>query len=301
MDHQRSSSPSLNRPLYDLDLLLALLTVVDCGSFTAAASRLHSTQSTISQKVRRLEELAGLRLLDRASRGVSTTEAGQTLLAYARQMLALNHQLSEALSGSLVTISVRLGVPEDFTNGQTMRALAGFNRRFPQVRLEVSSGLSSDLLAAYDQGELDLVLVKQRHNAREAVACLPEQTAWVDSATDPVFHLDPIPLVTFPRRGVYREEIISAVESLGRRWRISFTSSSLSGIQGAVADGMGISLLPRRAVRQDHIELGQAQGLPRIDAFELAILHRPHANEMVTALSRVLVEMLAPESARRTS
>ena len=111
MDHQLSSSPSLNRPVYDLDLLLALLTVVDCGSFTAAATRLHSTQSTISQKVRRLEELAGLRLLDRASRGVSTTEAGQTLLGYARQMLALNHQLSEALSGSLVTISVRLGVP----------------------------------------------------------------------------------------------------------------------------------------------------------------------------------------------
>lgn len=106
-------------------------------------------------------------------------------------------------------------------------------------------------------------------------------------------------MVTFPRRGVYREEIISAVESLGRRWRISFTSSSLSGIQGAVADGMGISLLPRRAVRADHIELGQAQGLPRIDAFELAILHRPHANDMVTALSRVLVEMLAPESERR--
>lgn len=284
-----------NRPLYDLDLLRALLTVVDCGSFTTAAARLHSTQSTISQKVRRLEDMVGHRLLERGSRGVSTTEAGQTLMGYARQMLALNDQLSEALSGAFVTVTVRLGVPEDFTSGRTTQALAGFNRRFPQVKLEVTSGLSSDLMAAYDQGELDLVLVKQRHNTREAVACMPEKTAWVDSAAHPVFHLDPIPLVTFPRRGVYREEIISAVESLGRRWRISFTSSSLSGIQGAVADGMGISLLPRRAVTSDHVELGRAQGLPVIDAFELAILHRPNADDMVRALARVLVDMLAPE------
>lgn len=290
-----TSSEKLNKPLYDLDLLRALITVLDCGSFTTAALRLHSTQSTISQKVRRLEDLVGHRLLERGSRGVSATEAGQTLMGYARQMLALNDQLSQALSGAFVTITVRLGMPEDFTGGATMRALAGFNRRFPQVKLEVTSGLSSDLAAAYDQGELDLVLVKQRHHAREAIASLPEQTVWVDSASHPVFHQDPIPLVTFPRRGVYREEIIGAVESLGRRWRISFTSSSLSGIQGAVADGMGISLLPRRAMTGDHVELGQAQGLPVIDAFELAILHRPHAHNMVKALARVLVDRLAPE------
>lgn len=52
-----SSKP--NRVHFELDLLRALVMVADCGSFTAAAARLHSTQSTVSQKVRRLEELAG--------------------------------------------------------------------------------------------------------------------------------------------------------------------------------------------------------------------------------------------------
>lgn len=68
---------------------------------------------------------------------------------------------------------------------------------------------------------------------------------WVDSARYPSIRLDPVPLVAFPPRGLYREEMISALEGLGRRWRISFTSSSLSGIQGAVAAGMGIGLLQR--------------------------------------------------------
>ncbi|MCA3871371.1 MAG: LysR family transcriptional regulator, partial [Burkholderia sp.] len=45
----------MNRPLFDIDLLRALVMVADCGSFTTASARLHSTQSTVSQKVRRLE------------------------------------------------------------------------------------------------------------------------------------------------------------------------------------------------------------------------------------------------------
>ena len=52
------SSSKTNRVYFELDLLRALVMVADCGSFTAAAARLHSTQSTISQKVRRLEDLA---------------------------------------------------------------------------------------------------------------------------------------------------------------------------------------------------------------------------------------------------
>jgi DNA-binding transcriptional LysR family regulator len=59
-----------NRVLYDLDLLRAIVMVADCGSFTAAAAKLHSTQSTISQKIQRLEEQAGHRLLERGSRSV---------------------------------------------------------------------------------------------------------------------------------------------------------------------------------------------------------------------------------------
>lgn len=288
---------TVSKLLLELDLLQAFLAVIDCGGFTSAAERMHSTQSTVSQKVRRLEERVGHKLLERNSRSLVITEAGQIVLAYARQMMSVHDQLFEALSGALVSVIVRLGVPEDFAGGKTTRALAKFSAQYPQVKLEVTSGLSSDLVSAYDQGDLDLILIKQRQYSRDAVARLPEKTAWVDSAKHPAFDQDPIPLVTFPRRGVYREEIISAVESLGRRWRISFTSSSLSGIQGAVADGMGISLLPRRAVSAEHIELGIEQGLPVIDAFELALCHRPNADPLVIALCQMLVQMLSLETA----
>lgn len=150
-----SDSEKSNSRLFDLDLLRAIVTVADCGSFTTAAARLHSTQSTVSQKVRRLEEMAGHRLLERGNRDVLPTDAGDTLLGYARRLLALNDELAEALSGATVALTVRIGVPDDFAAGRTTERLAAFNRRYPQVKLEVTSGMSRDLSASYDRGELD--------------------------------------------------------------------------------------------------------------------------------------------------
>lgn len=284
-----------HRALFELDLLRAMVMVADCGSFTTAAARLHSTQSTVSQKIRRLEQLAGHALLVRGNRDVHPTDAGHSLLGIARQMLALNDQMAEALAGATVAVTVRLGVPEDFVSARTTSLLGRFTRRHRQVKLEVTSGLSRDLASAYDHGELDLVLVKQRRNSRQGVACWPEPMRWVDSARSPCIALDPIPLVTFPPRGLYRDELIAAVEGLGRRWRIGFTSSSLGGIQGAVADGMGISLLPARAVTREHRVLSARQGLTPIDSIEIALLHRPNADALVLELAAQFTRLLDRE------
>src|SRR5690606_17442441 len=141
-----------------------------------------------------------------------------------------------------------------------------------------------DLYHGYEQGELDLVLIKQRRHSRAAVICRPEKLAWIDSARHPCLDQDPIALVTFPQRGLYRDEMIQAMEATGRRWRISFTSSSLAGIQEAVANGMGISLLPRRAVSKAHRILTRRNGLPDVDAYEMGIFYRPSANRVTQEL-----------------
>ncbi|WP_267221210.1 LysR family transcriptional regulator [Dyella silvae] len=287
-----ATSAKSNRLLFDLDLLRTLMTVADCGSFTTASARLHSTQSTVSQKVRRLEEMAGHQLLVRGGREVRPTDHGEKLLAYARRMLSLNHEMQDALSGAAEAITLRLGVPEDFVAGRTTQLLARFNRKHPHVKLEVTTGLSRDLAHGYDHGELDLIIIKQRRNSREAVARWPETLVWVDSAKHPSISQDPLPLVTFPPRGLYREEMIKAVESQGRDWRISFTSSSLFGVQAAVAGGLGISLIPARAVTADHAALTRKHGLPAIHAMDIALLYRPAADPVVKELGGELSRML---------
>ncbi len=292
-----TNSNGLSRPLLDPDLLKAIIAVVDCGSFTAAAERLHSTQPTISQKIRRLEEQVGHRLLDRSGRQIVPTDAGQALLGHARHLLALNEQILDVMAGAAVTAVVRLGIPEDFVASRVTQVLADFSRRHPRGKLEITSGLCADLLARYDRGELDLILVKQRRHDRAAVACRPETLAWIDSARHPGFGADPVPLVTFPPRGLYREDIIRAVEATGRHWRIAYTCSSLNGIQHAVAAGLGISLLPVRTVTPDHAILGLREGLPVVDDYEIG-LHRPAADAAVLALAQALADLLDEEGHR---
>ena len=81
-----------------LDHLRTLAAVVDLGSFEAAATHLHLTQSAVSQRIRALEESAG-RILVRRERPISATDSGEIVLRTARQMLHLEESLAGELGG----------------------------------------------------------------------------------------------------------------------------------------------------------------------------------------------------------
>lgn len=282
--------------LLDLDLLRTFLAVADCGSFTVAAKRLNSTQSTVSQKVLRLEAMAGQLLLQRSRRDVQPTDAGERLIVYARRMLALNEVAVADLSGARVATTLRVGVPEDFAAGQTVRMLADFCRRHSQVKLELTSGLSRELRDRYDRGELDMAVVKQRRNRAEGALRWPEALCWIDSASNPAAGCKPLPLVVFPAGGLYRDDMTAMLDGLGRQWLIGYTSSSLASICAAVAEGMGVSLVPRRVVTARHTVLGAGSGLPSVETMEIAVHHRPDADMLVRELATNFAKMTQESS-----
>lgn len=278
----------MNRPL-NHDLLRTFVTVIDTCSFTAASKLLNSTQSTVSQKILRLETAVGQRLLSREHHHVRPTEAGEQLLGYARRILRLNDEAVARLSGLAVSQTLRLGLPEDFVSSLATPMLAAFMRDHPGIRLEVTSGLSRILKQAYDMGEFDLILVKQRPGVAGSVMRWPEPLCWIESAAHAMAEADPLPLIAFPPEGLYRSDMTEALDSRGRRWHIVYTSSSLASIQRAVAVGLGISLLPRRTVLPEHRILSEEAGLPALSPMEIAIHYRPDA----PALTRRVAAMLA--------
>src|SRR4051794_34046089 len=83
--------------MLDLELLRSFVSVVDAGGFTRAGERVHRTQSTVSQQIRRLEETVGQPLLHRNGKQVSLTEQGERLLSYARRILALAQEAREVI------------------------------------------------------------------------------------------------------------------------------------------------------------------------------------------------------------
>src|SRR5499433_2951011 len=84
--------------MLDLDLLRSFVSVVDTGGFTRAGERVHRTQSTVSQQIKRLEDNLGYPLLHRNGKQATPTEEGERLVSYARRILALEREARDAVT-----------------------------------------------------------------------------------------------------------------------------------------------------------------------------------------------------------
>lgn len=276
----------MERPLLDPHLLQSFVAIVETGSFTRAGERMHLTQSTISQQMRRLEQQLGCPLLDRSGRQVVTTAQGETLLGLARRILGLLAQAGDRVGEA--SLPLRLGVPEDFAAGAMTAVLAAFARQYPEVRLEVQSDLSHALWQAFEAGELDLALIKQGRGQGVPIARWREPLAWVDSRDWPAGERDPVPLVVFPNEGLYRRQITDALDARGIPWRIAYVSASLASLQGAVSAGIGVSLLPTRLLQPDQVELTH---WPSVRPVELALHLGAGGSEPLARLCEALITL----------
>src|ERR1700692_4784575 len=104
----------MGKPVLDLELLRSFVSVIDAGGFTRAGERVHRTQSTVSQQIRRLEDTLGRELRHRNGKRATPTEEGERLLSYARRILALAEEARDVVARPASDGVVRLGIPEDF-------------------------------------------------------------------------------------------------------------------------------------------------------------------------------------------
>ncbi|GLH78647.1 transcriptional regulator [Bradyrhizobium sp. SSBR45G] len=278
--------------MLDLELLRSFVSVVEAGGFTRAGERVHRTQSTVSQQIRRLEEDLGQTLLNRDGREVTPTEAGERLLSYARRLLALAEEARDVVARPGPDGAVKLGIPEDFAAYRLAKLLAAFSRAHPDLRLDVRADQSLNLKRDIERGDLDLALLKRGvDDTSAAIASWPEQVHWVTSKSHPV-SLDArsLPLIGFPQGCLYRTRAIHALESEGRAWHMAYTSSSLAAIQAAVAAGMGLSILSEMSVQAEHRVLTAREGFAPIDRTEVALLASPNASPATLRLADRLAE-----------
>jgi DNA-binding transcriptional LysR family regulator len=238
----------------DLDLLRTFASVVDTGGFGRAGMRVHRSQSTVSQQVRKLEEVTGKQLLLRDRSGVTLTDDGELLLAYARRMLALHDEATSALGGQAPARILRVGVVEDFAGTAWMNTLVAFVRQRPDVRLETVCDLSIHLQRQYARGQLDLIVAKDvvPHGVHTATELPPDcEVVWSEALRwfaaqgyqPPTARSASLPLVLFMPGCVYRQAAIQSLDLGGRHWHAVLSTQSLHGLQAALRAGMGLSPL----------------------------------------------------------
>ncbi len=254
-------------------LLRAFLAVSDEGGFTAAAGRLNTTQSTVSMRIRRLEDLAGTPLFRRDGASVTLTAAGERLQGHARDLLRRHEAAWRALCAPGVSGRVRLGIPDDYAF-YLPSVLRDFTERHPGVDLRVESALSIDLAEKVRAGTLDLAIVTRQKRSPGGEVLRREPLVWVGGGAHAPAEESPLPLALYPREVcVFREQATEALDSAGRPWRVAYTSTSLTGQRAMVEAGLALSVLTPGMVPEGLRILGDAAGLPALPSVEIA-LHR---------------------------
>jgi len=242
----------------ELRQLVYFEAVVRHGGFTRAAQRLHVAQPAVSAQIRRLEAELGTMLLDRTTRRVAPTYAGELFAARARRVLdqldgarADLAELSAVLRGQ-----VRIGATQVLGSLDLPAAMAGFRRRYPGVSLALHTGLIAALLGMLTAGEVDVVVgpvhadLPAAYLARPLVAeSLVLVTAPGHGPAGALADVRAEPFVCLPADSRLREILVAAAAAEGFVPRVEFETYSPASIRELVAAGLGVALLAGSAAR----------------------------------------------------
>jgi DNA-binding transcriptional LysR family regulator len=247
----------------DLRLLRVLREVALRGSFSAAADALSYSQPAVSQQIARLEAQAGTKLIDRQPKGVQLTPAGEALVRHTEQILAQLAAAQSELADIAADARGRIRIASFQTGAGTLvpMAVAAFRRLRPTVEVDIELLDPPRSVPAVRRGDVDIALIEEGGFAGEpALEGLGAERLMDDVlyALLPAAH----PLAT--RRALGLEDlcdedwmlvglsgtcadsniVLRACREAGFEPRIGYTSDDYFAIQGLVASGMGVALVP---------------------------------------------------------
>jgi len=276
------------RPL-PTELLRSFVVVAQTASFTAASEVLCLSQSTVSQHVRRLEDLVGVPLFERDTRNVRLSQQGDALHRYAVRILELMDEAMTTVCGPPLNGTVRLGLPEDFASSRLAGALGSFVRRNPEVDLVIRTGLSGDLFRELDENKHDLVFAKRLSGSQRGYVVKSETLHWCGSASMPLSGDQTIlPLAVHPEPSITRSRIFEALKSVNRSYRVVVVSSSVMVVQAAVMAGLGVSAFTGYAIPEGIVRL--EGDFPDLGVLDYVIDRQTSISQAAQALERVLAD-----------
>ena len=279
--------------LLDIDQLRTFIAIAETGSFTRAAEVVHKTQSAVSMQMKRLEERIERPIFARDGRASKLTEDGQRLLDYARRIVNLNVETLAAFSDAALSGRVRLGVPDDYADRYLPEIMARFSRVYPAVELTVICEPSVDLLERIDGNEIDLAIVTNCETKRAAETFRRERLLWVTSNRHAVHSEACLPLALGRPSCSWRRSAIERLESVGRLYRVLYSSSNAGAVAAAVLAGLAVSVLPESGLRPGMRVLSAGDGFPELPSCRIGLVRNAHeSSALADALAEHIVSSL---------
>ena len=235
-----------------MDLLRAFVSVAQLNSFTKAGEILGRSQPAMSLQIQRLEDLIDEPLLTRNGKSLDLTDAGESLYDYANQILALNDLAISQITKSTISGRIRLGIPSEFATALLPKIVSRFAKAYPNVTLEVNCELSKKLLSKEGKANHDLILALEDNPSKTTSDLLKtDDLVWVASRDHNAQKVSIVPLIAAAEGCIYRHRAIKILDERQQPWQIVYTIPDLTGIQHAIEEGLGVTVLARSTVPEN--------------------------------------------------
>jgi LysR family transcriptional regulator, transcription activator of glutamate synthase operon len=248
----------------DLRQLEYLIAVLDHGTFTRAAHRLHIAQSAVSHHIGALERELGIALLHRGRPSVTPTPAGELFAARARRILAeVTSARDEAISLRGHTVGqVAFGATIPAASLDVPGVLARFRSQYPGVRVHLREGTGHELVEMVRDDTIDLAIVStELENLPGSVAGVvvdrddlrlagPPGHPFEEYRSVPASKLDGVDLISFREGAGLRAAADRVLAEAGAIPNIVIESNEMPVLVGLVAHGLGLAILPVAFIEQ---------------------------------------------------
>jgi DNA-binding transcriptional LysR family regulator len=252
----------------DLFTLKLFLTAIEEGQIGRAAVREHIAASAATKRIQDLEDLAGLKLLDRSPKGVVPSAAGEVFARHIRMMLAnlddMRREIGEFTEG--IRGHVAICAPRLMITGFLGNEIGDFTRRFPLVNIEVREDSNANAVKAVAAGDVDLsVFIANNelpcdtidvveYRSDRLVAVLPPNHPLSSRSSltlEELLDLDFVAHHTTVITGIRRAAI-----GIGRELHVKFSVNTVESARSLVRAGLGVTVQPGCMLSvEDHAQL----------------------------------------------
>lgn len=245
---------------YDLIDLKVFVAVAEEGNVSRGAERCHLAASSVSLRIKSLEDAVGVTLLTRHPRGVALTSAGQVLVEHARRCLAQLEQMradllpfSQGMTGHVTVFAnnnaISSHLPDD---------LARFFAAYPSVRISLEERLSHDIVGAVVAGRADVgvVALETEHPALEFLPYRKDQLILLAPLAHPIAAKSHVsfaeclgqPFISLQSGAALHTFLMNHANALDGRLDVRVQVSGYRAIARLVSSGAGIGIVPRTAI-----------------------------------------------------
>lgn len=272
----------------DLDLLRCFAVVAETENFTLAGEKLNKSQSAVSMRIKKLEDILNTTLLQRTSRHVTLTSDGNRLLPKAKKLLSEGEKLVNYMTEPVLNGVIRIGLLEYIAPHRVSEIIEAIK----EANLSFRIGLSSHLKEELRNNNLDVALAIYDKVDSQSTLLVEDELVWVASDKVSAVESSELNLCLMNTPCFYREKALAECKNSGITINEITTSSSVLSMRDLVASGLGFSLMGKSALGKGIRQFSPGKlGLTyKKDNVPIALIgSHPHKEKLAMILTDVLV------------